>query len=256
MKKYCTSLFLIVSIFASSTANSKETPRYQDDKATFAMRDTFAYLNKSLGFLTATTYLEADHKQEVKKFQERYDRLKAKYQSPAMDQALSLGEKNIADGQKDASFFDQQLKLEFNGDYTDGYAFLHAYQCTYSRRKKKGGSSEHKSEYVTKVNESMRTVRQNLFKLETQLPQKPSSGALMLTSEKLKEIDGSEILCKKFENGKLVEQLLEPVIEKVEKTRVPPFSASQNPQHEMMCRNLSDPRIPPPPPIKCVFNYK
>lgn len=250
MKKILITSIISLTLTHVGFAYAQGKPRYQDPTATFDLRNEFFSLNSNLGFLTTTKHLEIEQQQEVKNLQERYEKLKSKYQTPATEKIWNLAQNMIADGQKNAVVTDQQLKNRANSQYSDGYAFIHAYQCTSSR----GGVES--SEYVNKLNEAIKGMRKSLFILEKRLPEGKDSGALMMTNEQWKKVDGSEILCKIFENGKVIDQQPVVLVEKVEKTRIPPFSVSKNPQHEMMCRNLSDPRIPPPPPIKCVFNYK
>ena len=241
---------IILSTLSATSVYSQVKPRFEDSIATRDMRNDFFILNLGMGFLSTTKNLELEQQQEFKKFQDSYEKLKSKYKSAAMDNIWSLSEDKITDGQKQAALYDQQLSNKFNAQYASGSGFIHAYQCTYSK-----GNAD-LSEYVSKLNEVIRGVRHSLFVLEKRLPEKTNSGGLMMTNEQWSKVDGNTILCKKFENGKLIEQTPIAVIEKVEKTRIPPYSVSKNPQHEMMCRNLSDPRIPPPPPIKCAFNYQ
>jgi hypothetical protein len=250
MKKILLTSIITLALSHLGFAYGQGKPRFQDPTATFDLRNEFFSLNSHLGFLTTTKHLEVEQQQEVKNLQDRYEKLKSQYQSPATEKIWNLAQDKIAEGQKNAVDTDQQLKIRANAQYSDGYAFIHAYQCTYSKR----GVSD--SEYVSQLNEALSGMRKSLFILEKRLPEGKDSGALMMSNEQWKKVYGPKILCKKFENGKVIDQQPVAVIEKVEKTRIPPFSASGNPQHEMMCRNLSDPRIPPPPPIKCVFNYK
>jgi Skp family chaperone for outer membrane proteins len=244
-----TSVFMI-SLLAVPSAFSQSKARYQDSNAVLDLQSEFFSLNAGFGFLTGTTYLEPEQQQDLKKLQAQLESLKNKYKSPAMDMGWKLETDRFAEGQRSAASADKQVKNDFNSQYSNEYRFIHAYQCT------KVSGRDYSSGYVIKLNEAFNGIRRALFVLEKRLPEKTNSGALMMTNQQWKDVDGADILCKKFENGKVVDQQQKPIVSKIEKVRIPPYSSSKNPADETMCRNLNDPRIPAPPGVKCIFNYK
>lgn len=228
--------FLLTSVVPETVfAQSQTAPRFQDRIAVFDLRPDFGTASSGLGFVQGAQRLNANDRAEMAALVRRLDTVKSRYKSQ----------------------FTDAMWEEMKGEYERGFALArqlesqapaaNAYACT-----SKDSEGRESSAYVTALNRSITGARLSLYRLENLLPKPRSSGMLMLTSNDYAKINGPSRAC----GSGSVSASTAQVIAAPKKVRVAPYSASRNPQHEMMCRNLADPAIPPPFGIKCVFNYK
>jgi hypothetical protein len=237
MKKSLLLCGLLFTSVVSETvfAQSQTAPRFQDRIAVFDLRPDFRKASRGLGFLQGAQRLNANDREEMAALVSRLDTVKSRYKSQ----------------------FTDAMWEEMKGEYEQGFALArqlesqapaaNAYACT-----SKDSQGRESSAYVKALNESIQGARLSLYRLENLLPKPSSSGMLMLTNNDYAKINGPSRAC----GSGAVSASTAQATAAPKKVRVAPYSASRNPQHEMMCRTLDDPRIPPPPGVKCVFNYK
>jgi hypothetical protein len=227
---------LLISVApATILAQSQTAPRFQDRIAVFDLRSDFQVVSRSLGFLEGAERLNANDREEMATQVRRWGAVKSRYRSQ----------------------FTDAMWENMQGEYDEGFALArqleseapeeNVYECT-----SEDSQGRESSDYVKALNEAVQGGRLSLYRLENLLPKPRSSGLLMLTNNDYIKIKGPSRAC----GDGSVAASAAPVNPAATKVRVAPYSASRNPQHEMMCRNLADPRIPPPFGIKCVFNYK
>lgn len=255
-------IFIAILAFVSN-AHAQNTPLFQDKKGLFDRRDDFMYLGLSIGYLENTKFLKEKEKQSLVELQNRVTTIKQKYKSQPMNEMwMNFYDSKYQEGANQAKSADVKIELDLNNRNTvDGTPALpDPYSCTtHSRNRKTGEKSNYHSFYVSNVNGNFKSARKNLHSLENYLPKPKNSGMMMLTQADLDKIEGESVFCIPGEgavNPDVSREAEAKVKAQNVKTRIPPFSESRKPQHEMVCQTLDDPRIPPPFGAKCVYNYK
>jgi hypothetical protein len=253
-----TIIIMIVAATFASIAYAQNSPRYLDKKGLFERKEDFSSLGVGIGYLENTKFLKEKEKQSVKQLQDRMTALKQKYKSQPMDemwqQIYDITYKNGAEQAKTA---DVIVEAKLNARDTD---FRDPYTCTTLQLNNKTGvKSNYHSHYVQSVNDYIVAARKDLYFLENYLPKPKNSGIMMLTEADHYKINGESVFCIPLDgspNPAIAKET--EAIEKVKnaKKRIPPYSESRKPQHEIICQSLYDPGIPPPFGAKCVFNYK
>jgi len=234
-----------------------EEPAYLDGVALFDRRNDFMALGSGMGFLENTLFLGESEQQSVEDLQNRIATLKEKYNSePSNAMWQNFYQSQYERGLAQAQSTDRGIERALNDtDTIDGSPALpDPYSCTTF-----SSTNGYSSTYVGTVNDKLRSSRQALYRLEYYLPKPKNSGIPMLTQADHYRINGPSVFCVP-QDGSVNPAIAREAaaIERANnvKKRIPPYSESGTPQHEMLCRTLNDPGIPPPFGAKCVFNYE
>ena len=275
--------FMMIFAIYCAKSFAVDNLQYKDVETMRGLEVTFCKLQHALGALVSIPVLNQDEADEVNKLVGKYNILKEKYKSNQMNMYAWGGEQRCINEGKSAMelFRDSGIKnyeirkkesdeimSGVKGVYDGFEPTLSIRQCAYKKQYNKDGSMSSVwntsivGDIIGEINGYLSRAIQDIYYLEWRLPRKVSEGTLLMTSKARKEIQRNDSLCLepiKDEKGWRLEPRRKDIkaVSVVEaKERIAPYSKSRKSMDETTCRNLSDPRIPPPPGVQCVFNYK
>jgi hypothetical protein len=253
---------IIIFIALTNVAQAQNTPLYKDKNGLFDRRNDFMSLGQSIGYLENTKFLKEREQQSLKDLQNKVASIKQKYKSETMDEMWkNFYDLKYQEAAERVKVTDRKIEMDLNNrDTTDGSPFLSdPYSCTTFQENRKTGEKNYDSTYVLNININIKSARKNIHSLENYLSKPKNSGMMMLTQADYYKIEGESVFCIPRDGS------TNPAVAKEAaarenainvKKRIPPYSQSRTPQHEMVCQSLDDSRIPPPFGAKCLFNYK